>query len=403
MYCFDCKTTDMKLKFKKHCEKCNGPSPSFNYPGQTTAIYCKSCADEVGGMENVINDKCIGCNILRPSFNNIGENKPLYCNNCKKEGMINVNNNKCLECQEYAWYNFENEKKFLYCIEHKKEGMISLKNDICIFIGCEKHASYNYENENKRLYCGTHALPEMVNVAHNKCIKCNEKRGLFNYFNEKSPLYCSDCKEPEMVRKDTTICKTHLCGIRVSNTLYKGYCYRCYCYTYPNEPISRNFKTKENAVKEFIENNFHYLTWTYDSRIIDGCSLRRPDFICDLGFHVLIVEVDENQHRYYEEICENKRLMQISQDIYHRNLVLIKFNPDGYNDNKGNHTSCWTIGNKGDTKLKSTHVKEWERRLKKLEDTINYWIKEKNKSNKMIEIDYLYYDEKDTNQKIKVI
>ena len=39
-------------------------------------------------------------------------------------------------------------------------------------------------------------------------------------------------------------CLTLNCGIHVQNK-YKGYCLRCFIYTFPNEQISRNYKTKE--------------------------------------------------------------------------------------------------------------------------------------------------------------
>ena len=42
-------------------------------------------------------------------------------------------------------------------------------------------------------------------------------------------------------------CLTPLCELRVKNK-YKGYCFRCFCFTYPEESISRNYKTKELLV-----------------------------------------------------------------------------------------------------------------------------------------------------------
>jgi hypothetical protein len=44
----------------------------------------------------------------------------------------------------------------------------------------------------------------------------------------------------------------------------------------------------------------------------------------------LIIEVDENKHDNYDCSCENKRIMLISQDLGHRPVVLLRFNPDGY-------------------------------------------------------------------------
>lgn len=48
------------------------------------------------------------------------------------------------------------------------------------------------------------------------------------------------------------------------------------------------------------------------------CSKRRPDILIDLETHLIIIEVDENQHKGYS--CENKRIMEISQDLGHPNF-----------------------------------------------------------------------------------
>lgn len=76
--------------------------------------------------------------------------------------------------------------------------------------------------------------------------------------------------------------------------------------------------------------NFPDFTWITDKTIQDGCSLRRPDLFLDLGYQVVIVEIDENQHDGYDCSCENKRIMQLSLDVDHRPIVFIRFNPDDY-------------------------------------------------------------------------
>ena len=68
----------------------------------------------------------------------------------------------------------------------------------------------------------------------------------------------------------------------------------------------------------------------YDKKIQDGCSTRRPDLFLDLGYQIIIIEIDENQHIDYDCSCENKRIMELSQDVGHRPIVFIRFNPDDY-------------------------------------------------------------------------
>jgi hypothetical protein len=158
--------------------------------------------------------------------------------------------------------------------------------------------------------------------------------------------------------------------------------------------VIRNYKTKETSVAQFVIEHFSNFTWNIDKKINDGCSKRRPDLMCDLGYQVLIVEVDENQHESYDCSCENKRIMELSQDIGHRHLIFIRFNPDDYHDYSGhNITSCWTTTSKtGIIKIKNDKIDDWNNRLNSLKSQIEYWSNEINKTDKTIEIIQLYYD-----------
>ena len=127
--------------------------------------------------------------------------------------------------------------------------------------------------------------------------------------------------------------------------------------------------------------------------IQDGCSKRRPDLLLDLGYQVIIIEVDENQHINYDCSCENKRLMELSKDVGHRPIIFIRFNPDKYfnSDNK-KIDSCWTYSKiNGHINVDRKHKKEWNKRLNSLEEQITYWLN--NKTDKTIEIIQLYFDQ----------
>jgi hypothetical protein len=397
LYCNDCKSEDMIYIYKRKCKKCNITTPTFNFKDYKTPIYCSNCSEE--GMINVVNERCIECKINRPSFNYYGETKPLYCKSCSDEiapnEMFNIYKDYCNfeDCNEYAWYNFEGETKGKYCKEHIEKGMINIIGNLCIEKGCYTISSYNYPNEIKRLYCSIHAKKGMEDVAHKKCIVCNKNRAIFNNYGEVNGLYCIEHKTDLMINFNHKLCFTYLCGKR-SIEKYDNYCMTCYIRINPDKPVSRNYKTKESNVVQYLLNKFKDYTWIVDKPISDGCSLKRPDLLLDLGYQVINIEIDENQHKSYEEICENKRLMTISQDIQHRNLILIRFNPDGYTiDNSKKVESCWTNSNKGICTIKKTYEKQWEKRLLLLENTVNYWLNPENISDKMIHIINLYFDE----------
>ena len=84
---------------------------------------------------------------------------------------------------------------------------------------------------------------------------------------------------------------------------------------------------------------------TYDKQVQGGCSRKRPDVLMDFLTHSIIIEVDETQHSSEEYCaCENKRMMQIFQDLGSRPVVFIRFNPDKYTDRDGNkHPSLLQI------------------------------------------------------------
>ena len=71
---------------------------------------------------------------------------------------------------------------------------------------------------------------------------------------------------------------------------------------FKDHEIVRNYKNKERAVANFVSNmdETKDLTWVHDKMIEGGCSKRRPDLLVDMGSHVVIVEVDEQQHADYD-------------------------------------------------------------------------------------------------------
>ncbi len=103
----------------------------------------------------------------------------------------------------------------------------------------------------------------------------------------------------------------------------------------------------------FLKAKFQDKTWRCDRRIEGGCSRRRHDLFLDMGSHIVVVEVDENKHGTYDCTCENKRLMEISQDLNHRHIVMIRFNSDGYGDpEQGRIPSPWTYSKHGMSTIK---------------------------------------------------
>ena len=190
---------------------------------------------------------------------------------------------------------------------------------------------------------------------------CCKKRPSFGREGDKRSTCCYDCKDGDMIDIVNKKCKTELCDTMISRKLYRGYCSRCFFFTYPNEKSSRNYKTKENLVTNDIKNKFPNYDWVSDKRVKYGCSRKRPDMYCDFGSHIVVQETDESCHSGYP--CENKRMMEISKDFGHRPCVFIRFNPDGYTDSTGKKIpSCFGI-KKDSGKLELKNEKNWEERF----------------------------------------
>jgi len=145
----------------------------------------------------------------------------------------------------------------------------------------------------------------------------------------------------------------------------------------PNCEITRNHKTKEKAVAEFLKRSFPQLKWICDKRISNtALSRRRPDIYVDLGRFVLVVEVDENQHTVYDNSDENKRLQDLQRDIAGKKLMLFRFNPDQYINEEGDRTgSCWRKDKQGVCRIVSTKQREWNERLEILRSKIDFVYK----------------------------
>ena len=362
----------------------------YNFEG-LKAQYCSVHKKE--GMVDVKSKTCIheGCR-KQPTFNTEGEANALYCATHKKEGMVDVKSKTCIHegCRKIPTFNTEGEANALYCATHKKEGMVDVKSKTCIHEGCRKRPTFNTEGEANALYCATHKKEGMVDVKSKTCIHegCR-KQPVFNTEGEANALYCATHKKEGMVDVKNKTCYNNWCSIRAIDK-YDGYCLRCYIYTFPDKPVARNYKTKERAVVDFVYKRFPEHTWITDKKINDGCSMRRPDILVDLGYQVVIIEIDENAHQYYDCSCENKRIMELSLDVGHRPIVFIRFNPDSYIKYDKKIPSCWDNYKNGICVVK--YKEDWEYRLSILEAQIKYWTSSCNSTNKIIQIIQLFYD-----------
>jgi len=253
-----------------------------------------------------------------------------------------------------------------------------------------KRPSFNLPDQKNGLYCSDCKKDGMIDVKSPKCITCNLKIPFFNLPDQKNGLYCSGCKKDGMIDVKSPKCITPFCG---QNKTIQKYCNRCYYASYPDKAPKR-IKFKELEVYKFLQENFKDLNIIYNKNLKgDGQCLReQPDFLIHLNHHSLIIECDENQHRYYNKDCIISRIYRI-QEALNRNIIVIMFNPDEYIDeNNKKIKGCFSINKKtGLNAINKTNINKLNSRFITLKDTINenmiYSV-----HNEPIKIIKLFYD-----------
>jgi len=387
------------------CLDCETTRPTYGTESGK-ALYCAGCAAKrpTEGLRNTIGKKCLDCQKKTPNYGT-EPGKALYCADCAAkrptEGLRNTMSKMCMDCKEKQPTYGTEPGKALYCSgcasKRPTEGLRNTIGKKCL--DCkEKQPTYGTE-PGKRLYCAGCAAKRptegLRNTVTKMCLDCKEKQPSYGPKSGKA-LYCAICanKRPteELHNLVNTPCKTPHCTTFISNKNYKGHCLRCFINTYPDNQIVRNFKTKERAVADFVRSVYPDFTIAFDQRVADGCSRRRPDILMDLGEYVIITEIDENQHEAYDCMCENKRLMQLFTDIGSRPLVMVRFNPDQYYDQrKKSVPSCWGYTkDKGLCVVKPNKKDEWAARLATLKTTLDLVISQG--TEKEVDEILLYYD-----------
>jgi hypothetical protein len=370
-YCSKHKEDGMVNLLCKLCQ-CGTARPTYNYEG-LSANFCKLCKKD--GMINVNDKNCIGCDKVIPTFNYNGL-KAKYCAKCKLEGMINVINEPCV-CGKASRPSFNYEGlRPKYCSKCKDDGMINVTQKAC---QCGRaQPSFNYKGL-KPKYCVKCKLDGMEQIRKRFCLVCEQNQANYNHFGEK-PKYCGFCKEPDMINIANK-CKNKICtGSARFNLDY--YCTHCFVNLFPSDERVLQIKTKskENTVRDFI--NMYYEGFVHDTCLWTGncdCSHRRRiDFRKLFGNTLLCIEVDENQHKSYDNADEEIRYDDLYM-VFSGKFIFIRFNPDDFRDKNGEKSNL-TLDDRLDMLGEE------------IEHQINRIETEQNKD--LVEIIYMFYDQK---------
>jgi len=421
-------------KRKNDCVECGGSSICIH---KKRKFNCKECGGGAYCIHGIMKARCRDCGGSAYCSHNIVK---FNCRECKggafcKHDKIktrckecggsslcshNINKTGCKECNGTAYC--EHKKIKFNCKECGGKGLC-IHDKIKIYCKDCQGTGICIHQKQKHLCVechGSHICPH--NKAKSKCVECHGSQICIHNINKsnckkcngggicehnKQRSYCVDCggksiclhkklKKYCKICGGSALCKSEWCHT-IPNKKNEGYCLLCFIHLFPDKKTSRNYKTKEIAIRDELIKYFNNYQWTCDKKIINGKSSRRPDILLELEKQILIIEIDENQHTTYDCSCDNKRLMEISLDFEHKPIVFIRFNPDSYiNKDNIKIKSCWKTGLDNIYRINKKYEKEWEERLNILKENIKYWLN--NNTNKTIEVIELFYDQNCTKE-----
>lgn len=409
--CKECRTSDYceHDRIKSQCKDCGGSNICKH--GRQRAS-CKDCHGSQICEHGLQKGNCVACHGKNICKHNKMKQKCKECNGssiCVHDRMRSV----CKECHGGSICkhgNYRTRCKECHGSSICEHGIMKSTCRKCKGSRFCEHGKLkqNCKDCHGSNICEHNVFKAMCKKCHGSRIckhnnvkdRCKECHGVGICQHEKLKQVCSICngckhhKLKKFCREcgGNALCKSPWCET-IATKKFKYYCLFCFVHLFPDEPIARNYRTKEKIIVDYVTSEFNEYTWITNKKVQDGCSKRRPDLLVDLGDQVVIIEIDENQHIDYDCSCENKRLMELSKDVGHRPIVFIRFNPDGYINNEGTKIkSCWTTNTKGFTIVRKIDEPKWNKRLTQLKEQIKYWCE--NKTDKTVEVIQICYDEK---------
>jgi len=162
-------------------------------------------------------------------------------------------------------------------------------------------------------------------------------------------------------------------------------CARCFYNFYPNDEIPRRYKLKQHYFNEKLIEEFGADFFQYDKRIKCGCSGRMPDWFIDCFKYSIIIELDEDQHKYRS--CDDKRMMELFKDLGNRPLVLIRINPDKYKGKTKKRKGCFDFDERN---ILICNEKKFNKRFNTLVEMIKYYLN--NEPEKEVTMQKLFFN-----------
>lgn len=251
----------------------------------------------------------------------------LFVNNTENKNQRSC---KIANCIEKAIYGYEGTK-FRYCLTHKLDGMVIPNMIYCPQEGCNNYATYGSLYSNTPTHCRSHS--DLNEYGENKrnpicsVVDCNNIAHYIDPFDQNVyPIRCFIHRFPtdmELVKRSCPNCQNEV-YFPSNNKI----CMNCGLYR-----NTRLQKFKENIIKYFLQSN--NISVIHNKSISHIGSKHKPDFLIMSIFGYIILEVDEDQHRYgLYVVSEINRMKSIYFNIQSINegaqVLFVRYNPDKY-------------------------------------------------------------------------
>ena len=175
-------------------------------------------------------------------------------------------------------------------------------------------------------------------VSKSMCLKCGVSSSICKH--KKIRSYCVDCMggaicEHRLRRLFCFQCKgSKVCSSCNQMLVNKVGSLCSYC----SPQVKKNSRIKEVGVVAQLEewaSQFKipsYSTWNKQNPLSDPeqCVRYRVDIVYNQDVFVLALEVDENQHKFYERDCELVRQAKIALSYGGKPVRFVRYNPDGF-------------------------------------------------------------------------
>ena len=295
--------------------------PSYNHTDQRTGAYCATHREE--GMIK-ITTRCRerNCAVGNAKYNWPDQKTGMYCTTHRIEGMVNVHSRRCEQCELQPNYNYPGVKPAVRCAKHKEHGMVDTRHELCVADGCPTRARFGVPGQAPK-FCATHRPDRSyVREPRKRCVVC--RTSLATCGPADRPLRC----EKHAIKGDRNVVEQPCSGCGLDQYLSStGKCRDC-----DPETFLRVRLAKQKACFEALTRK--NVTPAQIDRVVDDgqCGKERPDgvFYTLDGSGVILLEVDEHQHRERACECEYARMRNLSQMFDGRPVVFVRFNPDAY-------------------------------------------------------------------------